>query len=105
MVPSAEVYEILEGRKKESDLGYEQKLAFEYLENVKKVIKLDKEKAEKMRRELEDLGLSEKSAVKITDVMPLGMDQLKLILVLEKKAVEEDTAKKAFEVVEKFRGK
>ena len=105
LVSSAEVYEILEDRKKDSDLGYEQKLTYEYLDNVKKVIKLSAEHAKKMKKELEEIGLSEKVAIKIADIVPLNMDQLKQILVLEKKAVEEDVAKKALEIVEKFRGK
>lgn len=105
LAPAAEVYEILESRKKDSDLGYEQKLTFEYLENVKKVIKLSREHAEKMRKELDEIGLSDKIAVKIVDILPLDIMQLKQVLVQEKKAVEEDVAKKAFEIVEKYRGK
>lgn len=97
-----EVLDILEERKKGGELGYEQQLAYEH---VKKFSKLTKAKAEKLRKELEGLGLSEKLCVMIVDIMPTEMMQLKQIAANEKRGVDEAVLKKVMEVVESYRGK
>lgn len=97
-----EVSEILEERKKDGDLGYEQQLAYEY---AKKFAKVDKEKAEKLKEGIEGLGVSERTAIMIVNTMPVDVMQLKQILSNEKKVVEGDLAEKIFGVVESHRGK
>ena len=57
-----EAFEILEERKKEGELGYEQQLAYEH---AKKFAKLSKEKAEKLEKELIELGLGKGSQRKL----------------------------------------
>ncbi len=102
VVSLPEVLEILEARKKAGELGYEQQLAYDY---AKKFAKLDEGKSKKMRKELEELGLSAKGATKVVDIMPLDITQLKQVLIIEKKTVEDDVVTKALAVVESYRGK
>ncbi len=101
-VSSAEALEILEGRKGAGELGYEQKLAYDH---IKKFVPLDSESAKKMIKELQEYGVSETTAIKITDTMPIELTQLKHILTREKKTFEEDEVKKMMEVVQSHRGK
>jgi DNA-directed RNA polymerase subunit F len=101
-VPSAEAMEILEERKKGSDLGYEQKLAYEH---IKKFSTVGAGEAAKMVKELMQYGVSEATAIKIVDIMPIEVLQLKHILTREKKTFEEDEISKMMEVVKSHRGK
>ncbi|MCL5008432.1 MAG: RNA polymerase Rpb4 family protein [Candidatus Marsarchaeota archaeon] len=97
-----EALEILEARKKEGELGYEQQLSYDH---AKKFAQLSPEKAGKMRAELEGIGLSAKASVSIIDTMPSDIMQLKQILANEKNTIDDATAAKVFAVVEKNRGK
>ena len=97
-----EALEILETRKKDGDLGYEQQLSYDH---AKRFALISSDKAEKMRKELEELNLSPKTCVSIVDTMPTDIIQLKQILANEKNPVEEGVAEKAFALVEKSRGK
>jgi DNA-directed RNA polymerase subunit F len=97
-----EALEILEKREKEGEFGYEQTLALDY---AKKFSKITAGNTEKMKKELEELGISEKIAVSIINVMPMDLTQTKQILVNEKKALEPEVAEKAFAIVESNRSK
>ena len=97
-----EVLKILEQRKKEGETGYEQQLMDEY---AKKFSKIDEGDAKKMMKELTDLGLGEKTAAKVIEIMPGDIVMLKQVLIIEKKSIEEETVGKAMEVVNKYRGK
>ncbi len=94
------VLDILEKRKKDGELGYEQQLAYEH---ASKCASISKSEAEKMQKELEEAGLSAKGAIKVIDVMPINDTQLKQVLVIEKKNIEEETIKKVMEIVNKFK--
>ena len=97
-----EVLEILEQRKKEGETGYEQQLTDEY---AKKFAKISDGDAKKMMKELTELGLGEKSAAKVIEIMPSDMIMLKQVLIIEKKSLEEETVSKVMETVNKHRGK
>jgi DNA-directed RNA polymerase subunit F len=101
-VPAAEAVEILEGRKKDSDFGYEQKLAYEH---IKKFSTIGAGEAAKMVKELMAYEVSESTAIKIVDIMPIEALQLKHILAREKKTFEEDEIAKMMEIVKSHRGK
>jgi DNA-directed RNA polymerase subunit F len=101
-VTSAEALEILEDRKKADKLGYEQELAHDH---IKKFGGISAEAAKKMKKVLVELGVSDTTAIKISDIMPIDIAQLKHILVLEKKNFDEDDIKKMMEVVESYKGK
>ncbi len=97
-----EVLEILEERKKEGDTGYEQQLTDEY---AKKFTKLSAADAKKIMKELAELGLGEKSASKVVEIMPADLIMLKQVLIIEKKPLEEDAVTKVLEVVKSYAGK
>lgn len=101
-VTSAEALEILEKRSKDSELGYEQKLAYDH---IKKYVAISIGDAKKMVKELMEYGVSEQTAIKIADVMPLDVTQLKHILAKEKKTFEEDEISKMMDIVQSHRGK
>lgn len=101
-LPLPEVLEMLEERKKGGELGYEQQLAYEH---AKKFSAISAKSAEKMEEELLALEISRKLAVKIVDIMPLNADQLKQVVMIEKKPLPEETLRAVMEAVEKYRGK
>ncbi len=102
IISTPEALEILEKRKKEGDLGYEQQVSYDH---IKKFAKLDVSRAEKLYKHIIELGLSEKSAIQIIDILPTDMIQLKQILANEKNAPAEDVTEKIFKLVEENRGK
>ncbi|MDE1834436.1 MAG: DNA-directed RNA polymerase subunit F [Candidatus Micrarchaeota archaeon] len=97
----SEVMEILEERKKDGELGYEQQLAFDYME---KFSKLGKGDSGKMQKQLEELGLSEPLALKTIEIMPIDAMQMKLILAMDKTRAptEDDAINKMMEVVKSY---
>lgn len=101
-VALAEAQIILENREKDGELGYEQKLA---LDHTKKFVGVGADAAKKMRKALGELGVSEATATKISDIMPLDITQLKHILVPEKKDFDESDIAKMMEIVDSHRGK
>lgn len=96
----AEVLEILEDRKKIGDVGYEQQITEDY---AKKFSKLSVSDSKKMMKELAELGIHEKTASKVVEIMPNDVVQLKQVLLIEKKPVEEETVNKIFEVVKSYK--
>ncbi len=92
--------DILEKRKKDGELGYEQQLAYDHASKLNMPSKVN---AEKMQNELVEEGLSARGAVKVIDIMPINETQLKQVLVIEKKTHEEDTIKKVMAIVNKYR--
>jgi DNA-directed RNA polymerase subunit F len=101
-VPFTEALDILEKRQGDEELGYEQKLAYDH---IKKFVAIGPEAAKKARAALMEIGVSEHTAVKITDIMPIDLAQLKHILVREKKSFEEGDIKSMMEIVDGNRGK
>ncbi|MBI5227632.1 hypothetical protein HY988_03530 [Candidatus Micrarchaeota archaeon] len=80
--------EILEERKKENELGYEQGQA---LENLEKFTKLTATKAADMVKKLVKEGkVSPESAIKIVDVGPTNPAVLKAILSKDKIELSDD---------------
>ena len=94
--------DVLENRKEQGGLGYEQQLAYDH---AKKFAKVDEGEASKMLKELKEFGISEKTSIMIVDVMPIDIVQLKHILLNEKSAVDDETAVKIMALVEKHKGK
>lgn len=91
-----EVLEILEARKKERELTYEQQIA---LEHVTKFVG-SKSVEQKTRKALEELGtLSQQTIIAILNIMPKGETLLKQILAGERKAFTDEEVKKALSIV------
>ncbi|MEM3781618.1 MAG: RNA polymerase Rpb4 family protein [Candidatus Micrarchaeaceae archaeon] len=101
-VTVAEAHEILEKRGKAGALGYEQNLA---LEHAAKFKKLSASKAVEMKKELMGIGISEKVATKIVDIMPAKIEILKQVLILERRPVDEGQVSEAMQIIAKYKGK
>ncbi len=98
-IPIAKVKEIL---KQVKDKTYEQKLAYEH---VKKFSKINLEKAEKLIKELLELEmrkLKEHQIVKIVDLMPKDVEELKVILEKSQLPFKDDELEKIIEIVKKY---
>lgn len=96
-----EVLDILEDRKKDGELGYEQTLAYEY---ATKFSKLKATEAKKMRKELEELGVDERLALKFIEIMPDDASLARLILAMDKsrQPAEDETVSKILAVVKSY---
>ncbi len=95
-----EVADILEARKNDGELGFEQQVT---LDHAKKFTRLGKEKREEMLKEL--LGfekIKEEAAVKIVDLMPANADQLRLIFSKERYSFDEKETGEVLDVVKKY---
>jgi DNA-directed RNA polymerase subunit F len=91
-----EVVEILESRKKSSELTYEQQIA---LEHAKKFVQ-STARAEKLNKALDALGiLSLKGILKVIEIMPKNAMLLKQILVQEKKTFTEEDISKILAII------
>lgn len=101
LVSIPEVLEILEERKKDGELGYEQTLAFEY---ATKFSKIKETEAKKMKKELQELGMDERLALKFIEIMPDDAGLAKLILAMDKnrQPTEEETVTKILAVVKSY---
>lgn len=95
----AEVKEMLEDVQEHYELTYEQNLA---LDHVTKFSKLDAESAKKMVEELEEL-IKKTQAIKIADIMPEDMADLRLIFAKERGSIKKEDMEKILEIVNKYR--
>ena len=99
-----EALEIMEERQKDGALAYEQQLAYDHAKSALSA-KLSKEKLKAFKEELKEAGLDERMAVKVIDIMPINEDQLKNVLLMFKKEVNDAMLKKVMQAVEKYRAK
>ena len=95
-----EVGEVLEARKGEGELGFEQQVTLDY---AKKFTKLDKGKRETLLKELLDFEkIKEEAAVKIVDLLPTNADQLRLIFSKERYVLDDKETGEVLDVVKKY---
>jgi len=97
-ITDVEAKEILAKKVKNGELNYEQQMAYEYLKNT---VKLSKSNSEKLKKELEELGLKEKKIINIINILPKDEEVLKLILKKEKE-VKPSQIKKILEIIKKY---
>ncbi|MDO8427680.1 MAG: DNA-directed RNA polymerase subunit F [Candidatus Diapherotrites archaeon] len=94
-----EVKDLLNKRKKEKELTYEQDMALKY---SKQFAKLTPAQTKKMIGELKEFPeITEEMAVKIADMVPSEMPILKLIIPKEVK-ISEESLNKIFEISQKY---
>ena len=105
-IPAAKVKEILEEFKENHEqLSYEQNLA---LEHVTSLNKLSLEDTEKLIEELEayfenlEVEIKPKVAIRIADILPRDMADLRLIFAKERNAPSNDEMKEILEILEKY---
>ena len=91
-----DVVEILEERKKRGALTYEQQRTYDHA----KILEIQKKKAEKEKKELEELGiLSAPSIVKILEISPKNVQVLTQLLAKEQRVFTEEEKKKIISIV------
>ena len=100
-VTLAEVYKILKARKKEGELEYGQRLAYDYSQ---KFASLPPKKATELIKELLEIEkVREHQAVYIADLMPETADEIQLIFAKERTSLGDDDVSKILEIVGKYR--
>ena len=95
----AEVKKMLGDLSEHYELTYEQNLA---LDHVTKFSKLDEESAKKLVEELSEL-IKKTQAIKIADIMPEDLADLRLIFAKERGSFKQEDMEKILEIVEKYR--
>jgi len=98
-ITTAEVKQMLEELAETHELTYEQNLA---LDNVIKFSKLEVEDAKKLVEELEVL-IKKNQAIKIADVMPEDLADLRLLFAKERGSYKTEDLEKILEIVNKYR--
>jgi DNA-directed RNA polymerase subunit F len=100
-IPAAKVKEILEEFKEnhgDEKLSYEQNLT---LEHATSLTKLSLEDTEKLIEELEAY-VDYKVAVRVADILPRDMADLRLVFAKERNAPSNDEMKEILEILEKY---
>jgi len=96
----AEVKSILQKRGKEGELSYVQRVTLDY---VNKMTPLTATKAKKLIKELTKMGISQKTAIQITDALPEYEEELSIFLVNEEKKFEPEEIKKILEKIKEYK--
>ncbi|MFH0922802.1 MAG: DNA-directed RNA polymerase subunit F [Candidatus Micrarchaeota archaeon] len=95
--------ELLEKRKKDGELGYEQQNTFDYLTHF---ASLSAKEEKELKKELEELGfLNEKHVAMLLALVPKKEDDVKAVLVFDKSVFSGEQVKEVLKVVKKFAGK
>ncbi len=97
-IPAAEVKEILEEFSENHELNYEQNLT---LAHVTSLNKLSRDDTEKLIEELEEI-IPNKLAIRVADLLPQDMDDLRLIFAKERDAPSNDEMKEILEILDKY---
>ncbi len=95
----AEVKTMLEELSKHYELTYEQNLA---LDHVIKFSKTDEESAKKIVEELSE-NFKKTQAIKVADIMPEDMADLRLLFAKERGTYKKEDLEKILEIVNKYR--
>jgi DNA-directed RNA polymerase subunit F len=95
----AEVKEMLGELSEHYELTYEQNLA---LDHVTKFSKLDEESAKKLVEELSEI-IKKTQAIKVADIMPEDLADLRLIFAKERGSFKQEDMEKILEIVNKYR--
>ena len=95
----AEVKEMLEKLSENYELTYEQNLT---LDHVTKFSKLEEESAKKLVEELSEI-IKKTQAIKIADIMPEDLADLRLMFAKERGSYKQEDMEKILEIVDKYR--
>jgi DNA-directed RNA polymerase subunit F len=98
-IPFRQAKELLEERAKVQELSYEQNLA---LDHVTKFSKIPVESAQKLIAELEEI-IKTNQAVKMADMMPEDMADMRLMFSKERGAHKKEDLEKILDIINKYR--
>ncbi|MCX8163076.1 MAG: RNA polymerase Rpb4 family protein [Candidatus Micrarchaeota archaeon] len=99
----AEVYEIMQQRLQESEIGYEQQTTLSYVEKFKKLNK--KQSQELIEKLLEIEGMNLETAIKIADILPKFKETLLLILAKDKIILDDSKIEQIMKYVKEYEDK
>jgi len=100
LITNTEAKEIIKERKKEIELGYEQKNAYDYL---RKYDNLTPKKAEELIEKLKEVKkLRERQIITIVNLMPKDKDDLRLLLEKDYNLLTEEEKDFILENLKKF---
>ncbi|MEM0133778.1 MAG: hypothetical protein QXU18_00910 [Thermoplasmatales archaeon] len=99
-IPLAKAKELLVDASKERELSEVQASALKHLGKFSKV---PVNKAEKLQKDLVSLGLEEMLAVKVIDIMPSNLDELRSVLYPHVQNLEQDLGNRIIETLQKSR--
>jgi DNA-directed RNA polymerase subunit F len=97
-IPLAKAKELLNDASKERELNDVQTSA---LKHVSKFSKISADKAAKLQKELVALGLEDIMAVKVIDIMPANLDELRSVLYPRIQNLDQDLGNKIVETLHK----
>jgi DNA-directed RNA polymerase subunit F len=98
-IPFSQVKQLLEERSQFAELGYEQNLA---LDHVIRFSKIDVDESQEMISELDEI-IKKTQAIKIADVMPEDLADMRLIFAKERGSHKKEDLEKILKIVEKYR--
>ena len=100
-IPLAEVKELIEQRKKEGELSYEQNLTYEY---TKKFSKLSSTDARALINELTTIEkITPRHAVELADVFPKNADEIQLLFTKEHFVLSPEEVQNILSILDKYR--
>jgi len=106
-IPLVDVRKILEKKEKEyqteeKEMLYEQKRA---LEHARRASKLTSKEVNEMKQKLAelDLGLSEEQLIKICNILPETVDDIRAVFAKERFKYNEEEIKKIIDVLDQYR--
>ncbi len=100
-VSVAEVKDIMEARKKERDVVYEQKICLDYLE---KICRLTPAKAKQLAEELGKISiLKPRYIALIINMLPDTEDEVEMLFSKERTNLKKEETKQIVEIVSKYR--
>lgn len=100
LITNAEAKDILSGRKKEIELGYEQRNSLDYL---KKYDRLNEKKVKELIEKLSEVKkLRERQIILIANMLPQDTDDLRIILDKDYTLLTDEEKNLILETVKKF---
>ncbi len=102
-VSLAEAKELIEQRKNDGELSYEQNLTLEY---TKKFAKQSADDARALMNELAQMpNITRRHAVELVDIFPKNLDELRLIFSKEHFTLTDEQLQGVLAVLDKYRNK
>jgi DNA-directed RNA polymerase subunit F len=95
----AEVKEILSSQREAGELLYEQGIA---LDHSSKFSRLKLEDAKKLAEELVEAGIREDLAVKLTDILPQSVQEIRMLFSKERFTSDDEELKKVVAILQKY---
>lgn len=101
-IPAAKVKRILEDFKENNDLSYEQNITLDYVSTFNKLSEEDTDELIKELMELNPEKITKKYAVRLADLLPKDLSDMRLIFVKERVSFNKEEMEEILEVINKY---